>query len=562
MMTVSPLARWRRDAASHLRQREWRWAGVCFAILFVLLFGSMASGDWWGLRESRAWGRRLFVHQGAGAAFIALVLTIVLTWLWALSRDWKIVWLGWMAYLSALLVATWPGYLMSDSIASFAYGHQYPVVQWLGYFTPFLYGNITAAVPHVGAVTAFQVVVCAAVFVYCGQTLKLVTGRWLASALFFVLLAASPSAMFNVFLLSRDTLFSALVLWLAAFLLRQYYLREQAVAAFAVAGCMAGCVAVLRGDGWLVAVPLTVILWWIVRPRALIAIFAILAAAIITVYGIAMPKLTGSRFDAFGYGVANTVNPLGYVLQSRYMQDPGQYLADISRVVDVERIKQMQTPYEIPAWWTGQLIRPEASKEDKREYFGAVRKFLLENPGVFLAGRVETFFGATGFYQDAFRYSDAYAQGWPPTTIPPSQLRLDPHAGRPVPALHQLVDGWFRESTVYEPGVIKGAVVHWNIIPALVILVACLFAYGIMPGVALASLIVLIRVPAVMLLAPASQYKYYLSAEFAAAFLFAAAIFLSLRRFKPRRVAGGNGVGHGRPRALDDGGQRTGTISI
>jgi hypothetical protein len=537
MMTVSALARWRIDVATLIRQREWGWGGVCFAVLFLLISGSMEIGDWWDLGKSSAWGRRLLVHQGAGAAFIALALTIILTWVRALSRNWKLVFLGWAAYLSVLLVAAWPGYLMSDSIASFAYGHEYPLVQWLGYFTPFLYGNITAAVPHVGAVTAFQALVCAVVIVYCGQTLKLVTGRGLASALFFVLLAVSPSAMFNVFLLSRDTLFSAAVLWLAAFLLRQYYLREHAAAAFAIAGCIAGWVVVLRGDGWLVVVPLAAILFWIVRPRAMTAIFVVTAAAFFTLYGITMPKLTGSRFDAFGYGVANTVNPLGYVLQSRHMQDPKQYLDHISRVVDVERIKGMQTPYEIPAWWTGKLIKPQATDEDKRGYFGAVRRFLLENPGVFLAGRVETFFGATGFYQDAFRYSDAYAEGWPPTTIPPSRLRLDPQAGRPVPALHKRIDGWFRESTIYEPGAIKGSVVHWNIIPALIILTACLLAYGVMPGVALASLIVLIRVPAVMLLAPASQYKYYLSAEFAGAFLFAAAVFLTLRRFERRRVS-------------------------
>lgn len=524
------------QAAQPVRRRgELRWGLICFCILFVLTLASMEIGDWWRMWADPAWSRlHRTIYHVAGAGFTSLVMAIALTWLRGLSRAWQAAFVAWVVYFGLLLLATWPGYMLTDSVASFVFGRRFPVEQWLGFFAPFLYTSIISAFPRIGAVTGFQLLICAAVLVYCGQTLALICRRALASVLFFLLIAASPSAVFNFLLLSRDTLFSVMVLWLVAFLLRQWYLRDGAWRAFGVAGCIGGCAVVLRGDGWLVLLPLIAILWFTVAAKKKTLLLSATAAAIIALYGFGLPALLGSKQDGFSYRVANTVNPVGYVLQSRNMQDPGENVARIGRVVDLDIIREKQTPYEIEAWWTGRLLKASATEQDKREYFGAAGNFLFQNIGVFLAGRVETFFGASGFYQGSFRYSDAYGVGWP-AGVDPGSLRLNPGAGRPFPALFAPVDRWFRESTVYQPGKIQGSVVHWNIIPALIILTVCLFAYGIMPGVALASLIVLIRVPAVMLLAPASQYKYYLSAELAAALLLAAALFLLLLRFRPPR---------------------------
>ncbi|MBY4949064.1 hypothetical protein K6V92_20900 [Cupriavidus respiraculi] len=527
----------RHEAAAPRPRGEVRWGVICFCVLFVLTVASMEFGDWWRMRSDPTWSRlHRVVYHLAGAAFTSLVFAIGLTWLRGLARAWQAVFLAWCAYFGVLLLATWPGYMLTDSVAAFVFGLKYPIDQWLGFFTPFLYTSIVSAFPRIGAVTALQLLICAGVLVYCGQVLTLVTRRPLASVLFFLLIAASPSAVFNFLLLSRDTLFSVMVLWLAAFVLRQFYLRDGSWSSFGVAGCIGGCAVVLRGDGWLVLLPLLAIMWFIAADRRRLLLLGSAAALIIAVYGLLMPAWLGARHDAFSYRVANTVNPLGYVLQSRHMQDPGKHVAQIARVVDIDIIREKQTPYEIEAWWTGKLIHEDATDEDKRRYFGAVGKLLFENIGIYLAGRVETFFGASGFYQSSFRYGDAFGAGWPHESIHPGSLRLDPAAGRPFPALYGPIDLWIRESTVYEPGKVQGSVVHWNIIPALIILAACLLAYGALPGVALASLIVLIRVPAVMLLAPASQYKYYLSAELAGAFLFAAAVFLLLLRARPPRT--------------------------
>lgn len=516
------------------------WFLGWYGALFVAALASMTVGDWWSMRNDPAWSpARLLLYRSAGAAFLSVSLTVLLCWIWRLERNWKAVWALWMAYLGVLAFATWPGYLMSDSIAAFKYGNEFPVVQWLGFFTPFLYATVIGAIPHIGAVTVFQLLVCASVVVYCGETLFRITHRLMAPTIFFLLIAASPAVIYNFLLLSRDTPFSVLAIWLVAFYLRQYHSGIDGKHAFGVAGFVAGCVVTLRGDGWLVLAPLFCILWCAVKERRRLSLFVAAAASTFIVYGVALPAIAGNHADRFGYQVANTLNPLGYVLQSPRQQDPGGYLELVSRVVDIDKVRREQTPFEINSWWSGGVIRPQVSEDDQRGYLKAVGGYLSQNVGVYLAGRVETFFAATGFGRIGFRYKDSVHEGWPVAWIPPERFGVSLEAGRPHPALFAVVDKWFRASTEYHPGKLAGSVIYWNLLPGLIILVACLAGYGWLPSIALASFVVLLRLPAVFLLAPASQFKYYLSVDIGAAFLFAAGIGLLLRKVHPAFSKGG-----------------------
>jgi hypothetical protein len=510
------------------------WCLGWFGAIFLVMLGSMMVGDWWSMRNDAAWSpARLLLYRSAGAAFLSISLTVLLSWVWRLDRNWRAVWALWAAYLAVLAFATWPGYLMSDSIAAFKYGNEFPVVQWLGFFTPFLYATIIGAIPHIGAVTVFQLLVCASVVVYCGETLFQITHRLMAPTFFFVLIAVAPAVIYNFLLLSRDTPFSLLAIWLVAFYLRQYHGRTDASHAFGVAGFVAGCVVTLRGDGWLVLLPLICILWWTVKERRKLALFVAAAASTFVVYGVALPAIEGNHADRFGYQVANTLNPLGYVLQSPRQQDPAGFLEVVSRVVDIDKVRQEQTPFEINSWWSGGVIRPQVSEDDQRAYLRAVGGYISQNVGVYLAGRVETFFAASGFSRIGFRYKDSVAEGWPVAWVPPERFGVILEGGRPLPGLFAVVDRWFRASTEYHPGRLAGSTIYWNLLPGLIILTLCLFGYGVLPSIALASLVVLLRVPAVFLLAPASQFKYYLSVDIGAAFLLAAAIGLLLRKRRP-----------------------------
>jgi hypothetical protein len=107
------------------------------------------------------------------------------------------------------------------------------------------------------------------------------------------------------------------------------------------------------------------------------------------------------------------VNPLGYILQNKFPTDYGKNLDAISKVVSVEKIRTEQTPYEIPAWWSGGLILPNVALEDQAVYTRHVGAYLRENIAVFLAGRVHTFSAATGLGEKGFKMADMYRANWP-----------------------------------------------------------------------------------------------------------------------------------------------------
>lgn len=446
----------------------------------------------------------------------------------------RLYFLGCLAVFGGLVAVAWPGYLMSDSVSSFKFGLEYPVEQWLGFFTPFLYSNAIQIVPHIGVVSLLQGLLASAVFAYCGETLDDLCGRRGAALVFYATFLVFPSAIFNLLLLSRDTPFSLLILWETAFLLRFARQRTFDTSAYMVAGVIAACICTLRGDGWIFAAGLAIALAILRTPRR--QWLAFLGAMFVSaaVYSVVLPRALGSDTSAFSYKVVNTINPLGYVLQSPHKRDYHDSLSTISRVVDVEKIAREQTPYEIPSWWNGGVLMPGAGETDRSRYLRAVGRYLADNAGIYTAGRVETFFAASGMNENGFRYADVYAIGWPLKWVPPARLHLNLQAGRPFPRAFAAMDRWIRDSAIYSGMRPTGSAIHWNLIPWMSLCALCVLAYGWSVPVALAGAALIIRVPAILLLAPASQFKYYLSVQYGGMFLATAVLCLAYRHVRER----------------------------
>jgi hypothetical protein len=497
------------------------YAAVSFVTIIAIYYGA----DWWHLNDSPLWahGKLMLLRVGA-ALLLSLAIAMLVSWLVHGTRRARLLFGGWLLAAALLFAAIWPGYLMTDSVSALKYSFEFPFNLWLGFFTPFYDAAVLQLLPNVAALVGVQLLLAAAVLAYACDTIVVATGRKAWALLFAVLVVCSPALVFNLGLQSRDTLFSLLVLWLAVFVVRTGQGIIGGAGSMLLAGCIGGLtVAVRSGDGWLVLLPLAVIVAWLTRSRRQSGLFAAAALTVLLFSALLSAKL-GQRGDAFAYQVANTINPLGYVMQSKFSTDAGQHLGEIAKVVDVDKIRALQTPYEIPAWWSGNLIRESATPQQRDAYLGHVGGYLRENVGIFVAGRVHTFFAANGLSDGGFKVQDLYASGWPAEWIPPAKYHVDLAAGRPFPALAEATKSWIDGSAHFDPALTSGSALFWDLLPWIAVLLLVICFGPRVPGLRLAALLVFARVPVVFMTAPAAQFKYYLPVAIAAGFILVLAL--------------------------------------
>ena len=491
-----------------------------FCAVFFSLLILMYSADWWGLNQKPNWpSDKLLMLRVAGSALLSFFACTLVFWVRGSSASTRLYFVGWFTVCMVLFLASWPGYFMSDSVSALKFSLEYPIELWLGFLKPFIFSSILQVFPHVSAITFIQLTIVAVVFAYATEVITFVTGSKKYALAFFALVAVNPSILFNMALLSRDTLFSVLVLWAAAFTVKLSHERAIELSTLLIVGFLSGLLVALRGDGWFVLLPFLISFAAITKKLKEPAVVSIVALSLIALFVWIFPKMLGYHGNDFYYKVANTINPVGYVLQSRFHTDSGNNKAGIEAVVNLDKLAAIQTPYEIPYWWNGGVADVDkANPEARNGYLGHVYGFLRENSGIFLAGRIETFLASTGFTGVGFKISDAYRVGWPVQWVRPESVNLDLSRGRPFPALTDIVQKYFTYSVTHDLSLRSGSALFWNFLPSLAISIAALLIPLSVPGLRLAAFIVLTRVPVVFLAAPASQFKYYLSVQMCGAF--------------------------------------------
>lgn len=492
-----------------------------FCSVFVLLFNMMNLVDWWGLNQNPSWPvDKLLILRIAGSALLSFFACTFIFWMRGSSSRERFYFAGWFALCVLLFLSSWPGYLMSDSVAAIKYSFEYPMELWLGFLKPFLFSSILQVFPHVSAITCVQLTIIAAVFAYATEVVSLVTGNRKYALVFFALITINPSILFNMALLSRDTLFSVLVLWAAAFIVKLSYEKATTTSTILAAGSLVGLVVPLRGDGWFVLLPFLMSFAAVSQKLKDSMKVSIAALMVVALFAWFLPNTLGYQGSAFHYKVANTLNPVGYVMQSRFHTDVGDNKISIGAVINLDKLVAIQTPYEIPYWWIGGGFNDveKANLAARNGYLRHVYGFLKENSGIFLAGRFETFLASTGFTDAGFKIIDLYRDGWPMQIVSPQSVNVDLSRGRPFPALADSLQRYFVYSVVYDPSLLSGSVLFWNFLPSLAVIVITLLTRLAGLGLRLASVIVLARVPVVFLAAPASQFKYYLSVQICGAF--------------------------------------------
>ena len=100
----------------------------------------------------------------------------------------------------------------------------------------------------------------------------------------------------------------------------------------------------------------------------------------------------------------NIVSPLSYMLNKELKgENKETYLADISKVLDLEILKNNLSLYETVAMWVdGGCVKKGYSVKDFKKMKSSYYKLIMDNPDIYLQAKSLTFSKATRFYGDDF----------------------------------------------------------------------------------------------------------------------------------------------------------------
>jgi hypothetical protein len=213
------------------------------------------------------------------------------------------------------------------------------------------------------------------------------------------------------------------------------------------------------------------------------------------------------------YKLTLVINPLSYYLANQYWSPtPEQDREVLARVVDMNDMTRLHTPFDIDTYWTG-ASKGDVTNKEMREVQRLFRRATLDNPTLFLSSRVATVGGMLGFSPRANlwvyprreqRPLEEYARGNPSMQrVFDAGMRWRERDLSPLSRLTHALRDWSLPRGFFSPGAWL-----WNAWPSLLVLVLALFTPRRAPAAALLAFVVLAPFALVALAGPASHFKY------------------------------------------------------
>lgn len=494
-------------ARARLSARSPRRALAAAAVAAAVTLVAWQTGDWW---DTGGASRNLTVAR-------VLIFGTVFGLAWAIvplvrrsGRIARVVFVAWTAYLGLWLAAIWPGLIVPDTMEVVSRARLGVVYEWFSYLHSVINVMVLDLVPHVATFGVLQALGTAALMAFASSVLLEWRRSVPAVVAMNVVAALSAPVVANSLLYSRDTIYTLVQVALALYVARAVVLRRTLPpAGLAGIALAVGFLSVYRSDGiaLLACVPLVLLLLRPSRRAAGLGAAAFAGAALL--FHVVLPAtMTLGEEDPHAYALSLRINPLGAVLNTDFNSpDKAADLAALGRVIDVEGVRQLHTPADIPAFWQNRWNR-QASEADFAAFTSTADRLILENPRIVLRNRLEVFGTASGLGGGQFTlpYGELDAgHRW----VPPEGLAASPPS-------QELKDGAIRVAAYtseYTGRVSLHSALHWNLLPWLLLLAGALAGFRRFPLQAVVAVVILCRVPLVFLFAPAAQYKYYYAVE-------------------------------------------------
>ena len=533
MATAADLTAGPQRAATVRGRRPGARLLVALAVAAVTTLVAWRTGDWWQITGADTGPRGDdFRVDGPGTvgnltAARVLLFAAVFGLVYALPglvrRTTRLGWAvfgGWALLLTLWLVATWPGLIVSDTVDLVVFSRQAVVYDWFSYLYSLSNVALLDLVPHAAVWAPIQIALMAGTMAYASQLIHAIGRSPWPVVLMNVVAALSAPVIVNSLVYGRDTIFALLHIVLALVVASAVVKRRwPSTSAIAGIAALTAVLSVLRGDGIVLLVIVPLLLSTIRPPRreALKAAGLLVAALILVRVIVPAPLTIDGRAEIYSFALR--INPLSAVLQSPFHSpDRARDLRDLSRVIDVQKARELHRPAEMELFYSP-FWRRDASDADFAAFRRAADRIFLNNPTTTLAARLETFGTATGLAPGTFTFSDTATT---PLRDRMTKLReLSRYLGGdftglaaaqpPVVSAYTAQADLLRPTTQYKGLSPGGTALHWNFLPWLGLLAAALLFWRRVPFEAAFATVILSRVPLVFLAAPSAQFKYYYS---------------------------------------------------
>ena len=480
------------------------------------------TGDWWAINREAQGERNLTIARVLlFAGVFGTALGVRELWRRS-SRVARLAFAGWAGYLGFWLFGQWPGLVEPDTIDMFRNAQEGIVYEWFSYLSALIHLAVLDVVPHVGIFGVLQVLGMAALLGYATSLIAERSSSRVPVAIFVALgVLSSPLVVYTIHY-SRDTWFAMLHVVLALLVARAVAERRTVSRGGLVAiAALAGFLSAYRGDGPVVLLAVAAVLLLLRPPRRTLVAGAAVFAASIALFHVVLPAAVFvKQVNPHYYELTLQLNPLGAVLQSDFTsKNRERDLADLRRVLDPDKVRQIQTPVNIPAFWTPGIWRWDASEADWQVFGDATDRLLKQNLPTVLANRVTNFASSSGLQNGAYRGPEYIYVDWADRVTSMQQMNpvlLDSMTAEPpVQRLYMAQEKVIHATSDFKGVRPAGAALHWNLLPWLGILLGAMLAFRRARFEAIVAVIILSRVPLVFLVAPIAQFKYYNSVHLA-----------------------------------------------
>ena len=204
------------------------------------------------------------------------------------------------------------------------------------------------------------------------------------------------------------------------------------------------------------------------------------------------------------YRLTGIINPMSYMLHHGYQSENSEedHMV-LDQVVDYDAFMKMEDDYEIPGS-LDKYRRAAVSPEDFDAFQRLYLKMVVRAPHLFLENRAKMTLAAMGVGGHTHYFTDDLTSGNAQIVSMAQNLQIQKN-----PPSKLLNTGLNRLSAIFFKSCLK--VIFGNTFPAVILCLLALVMARAMPVSAAASALILLRVPGVVLLAPAPQFKYLYS---------------------------------------------------
>jgi hypothetical protein len=449
------------------------------------------------------------------------------------DRVFYVFFFGFSLWFMFWLIGLWPGFLMTDTYATLYQVKILSFDSWFSYLHPLMYLILYYIFPSPIIIPIFQILLTSFIFAWI---LKLIYKKgvllWII-LIFIVILGISIPIIVNTIFYTRDTIFGLLHLWIAVYLfdilLEKKYSQLARINKILLWSVLI-FLSIYRSDGFplLLLIPLLLIITKQIDTKQVLNLI-LSVSLIFFVTSVVIPKILKVHNLNKSYGLTLIMNPLGYIIQNDYFsRDKDRDRVIMSKVLDVEKVKQLSNPYEIPAYWA-RAWKPETAEADYANLNSLFIELTKNNLPLFISNRIYCFSASTSLNDKGFLYVDIREKdsGAEVHNIPTTSLFFKNF----TPKLYNCLSNLLNSTTIYKGAILSGRFLYWNFMPHLLIIILTMLLYPYIPCTAASSLIIFYRVPILFLTAPASQFKYFYSLYLFGFFV----ILLALIEFKNKR---------------------------